>query len=557
MLVSIFKKRTLQKKIFIICILISLIPLCVLGLLYMIHTKNTLSSRERIVLTDTLKQENLALDSKLNSYEDAINYICWHEPLRQAMSSTYESNYEMFLFYRDTLRPLMSTVKALYGDINNIVLYTDLDIYSDAGTLQPISLIEQQPWFEKVSSSSVLVVVESEEKRFSLVYQIYGVERNNVILKMDIDYDSFFASFVSLYEDYYRLSVTDKSGMLIYQYATPDMQEYITAGEVPQASTRELLEEQITNNYTDWEITIARPTDVVYAPISSFLAIFYIAMSFCTICIIGLGLYMSRSIVQPLIKLQKSMRKIEGGNFRVEVNVDSNDEIGQLANDFNHMAKQIDYLINEVFAVKIQQQEQEMLALQAQINPHFLYNSLSLINSKAILSNQKEIAQMAQYLSTFYRTSLNRGKSIISVREELENIRSYIDIQLLLHSRSFRVEFEIDEKIYQYTMQKLLLQPLVENAILHGLDHARNKEKLLSISGFLLGDTLVFRVADNGSGIIPHELENILSKDAKGYGIKNIHQRIQIMYGSQYGLSYQSVINEGTVVTLTLPQILK
>ena len=229
------------------------------------------------------------------------------------------------------------------------------------------------------------------------------------------------------------------------------------------------------------------------------------------------------------------MRKIEGGNYSVEVNVDSNDEIGQLANDFNHMAKQIDYLINEVFTVKIQQQEQEMLALQAQINPHFLYNSLS----------------------SFYRTSLNRGKSIISVREELENIRSYIDIQLLLHSRSFRVEYEIDEKIYRYTMQKLLLQPLVENAILHGLDHTRNKEKLLSVSGFLLGDTLVFRVADNGSGITPRELENILSKDAKGYGIKNIHQRIQIMYGSQYGLSYQSVINEGTVVTLTLPQILE
>ena len=396
MLVSIFKKRTLQKKIFIICILISFIPLCVLGLLYMIHTKNTLSSRERIVLTDTLKQENLALDSKLNSYEDAINYICWYEPLRQAMSSTYESNYEMFLLYRDTIRPLMSTVKALYSDINNIVLYTDLDVYPDVASLQPLSLIEQQPWFEKVSSSSVLVVVESEEKRFSLVYQMYGVDRNNVILKLDIDYDSFFASFVSLYEDYYRLTVTDKSGMLVYQYATPDMQEYITAGEVPQASTRELIEEQITNNYTDWEITIARPTDVVYAPISSFLTIFYIAMAFCIICIICLGLYMSQSIVKPLIKLQKSMRKIEGGNYSVEVNVDSNDEIGQLANDFNHMAKQIDYLINEVFTVKIQQQEQEMLALQAQINPHFLYNSLSLINSKAILCNQKEIAQMAQ-----------------------------------------------------------------------------------------------------------------------------------------------------------------
>lgn len=552
------KKTTLQKKIFVFCMLISLVPICILGIFCVIYTKDALISREEIALTDTLKQENTVLDSKLNSYEDAVNYICWNEQLKQAMCSSYDSNYEMYLLYRDTVQPLLWNVKSLYSDVTEVVLYTDMEVFPKPGTLQPIHMIESFSWYEQANENyNVFAVASPEERKLSFICRIYGTGRNTVIVKMDIDYDSFFSSFSTLYEKYYSLKITDKNKEVIYQFMTDDMQEYVEGSEKEQVSGNKLLEKKIINSYMDWEITIARPTDVVYAPVSSFATFFFLILLTCLICVFILSLYMSRSIVRPLKKLQKSIQKVESGNYSVVVDVDSNDEIGQLADDFNHMTKQIEYMINEVLTVKLQQKEQELLALQSQINPHFFYNSLSLINSKAILCNQKEIAQMVQYLSTFYRTSLSKGKSVISLKEELENVRAYIDIQLLMHSNSFRVEYEIDERIYPYMTQKLILQPLVENAILHGLDHIRKEEKLLSVSGRLSEDIIVFQIADNGVGIALSDLETLLTKDTKGYGIKNVHKRIQMRYGPQYGLSYQSVPNEGTVVTLVFPKTLE
>ena len=144
------------------------------------------------------------------------------------------------------------------------------------------------------------------------------------------------------------------------------------------------------------------------------------------------------------------------------------------------MTKQIEFLISQVYLVKIQQKEQELLALQSQINPHFLHNSLSLINSKAILCNQPEIANMAQYLSTFYRTSLNNGKNIITVKEEVDNIRSYINIQLAMHSQGFCVEYDFDEKIYQYKMQKLLLPESVMPSSVLGITRPNVSLQLLN-----------------------------------------------------------------------------
>lgn len=552
---AISKKTTLQKKVFVFGMLISLVPICILGIFCVIHTKDALISREEIALTDTLKQENLVLDSKLNSYEDAMNYICWNEQLKLAMNGVYDGNYEMYLMYRDTIQPLFTNVKSLYSDVTNIILYTDLNVFPKLDTLQPIDKISSFPWYEQaMGSHSVFVVVSPEERNFSYVCRIFGTGKNTVIVKMDIDYNSFFSSFATLYENYYSLVIMDENKEQLYRFMTTDMQEYIACSKNEATSENKLLEKKIINSYTDWEITIARPTNVVYAPISSFLMFFLLILLLCLICVIFLSLYMSRSIVRPLKKLQKSIQKVESGNYSVVVDADSNDEIGQLADDFNHMAKKIEYMINEVLMVKIQQKEQELLALQSQINPHFFYNSLSLINSKAILCEQKEIAQMAQYLSSFYRTSLSNGQSIISVKEELENIKAYIDIQLLMHSNSFRVEYEIDEEVYSYMTQKLILQPLVENAILHGLDHARKREKRLFISGYLSDDTIVFRIEDNGIGIALPDLEELLIKDTKGYGIKNVHRRIQMRYGPQYGLSYKSALNEGTVVTLVIPQ---
>jgi two-component system, sensor histidine kinase YesM len=163
---------------------------------------------------------------------------------------------------------------------------------------------------------------------------------------------------------------------------------------------------------------------------------------------------------------------------------------------------------------------------------------------------------MAQLLSTFYRTTLNRGKNTISVREELENTTSYIQIQRMMHSDSFDVLCEVDEGILDYTMLNLLLQPLVENAINHGIDHKESPGKgVLSITAKQSENDLIFKVCDNGCGMEPEVLKTILTTKTKGYGVQNVHHRVQLTYGTEYGLSYTSKLREGTTVTLTIPKV--
>ena len=153
------------------------------------------------------------------------------------------------------------------------------------------------------------------------------------------------------------------------------------------------------------------------------------------------------------------MKATETGNLGMVIENDSTDEIGDLINGYNSMSKRLDETVNEVYQSKIKEKEYEMRALQAQINPHFLYNSLSMINWKALEAEQEDISRITLSLSTFYRTALNKGKNILLVKDEIANIKSYLDIQLAMHDNSFDVVYDIDDSILKYETLNLILQP--------------------------------------------------------------------------------------------------
>ena len=273
----------------------------------------------------------------------------------------------------------------------------------------------------------------------------------------------------------------------------------------------------------------------------------------CIILIFLISTLLSKIIVSPIEKLSASMEQVEQGNYEIEIVPDSTDEVGQLISSFQKMVCTINNLVNEVLFSKIRQQKYEIEILQSQINPHFLYNSLSLINSKAIIAGQNDISQMARLLSTFYRTMLNKGKQITTIASELENTKSYIAIQQMMHSQSFDVVYDIDENILEYPIPNLLLQPLAENAIIHGLDHRELPGKaILSISCYQESQDIIFKVMDNGCGMSDEECEQILTKDSKGYGVKNVHQRIQLYYGEEYGLVFHSTKGMGTYALIKI-----
>ena len=191
--------------------------------------------------------------------------------------------------------------------------------------------------------------------------------------------------------------------------------------------------------------------------------------------------------------------------------------------------------------------------LQAQLNPHFLYNTLSFINWSALKAGEKEIAKISRDISSFYRTALNSGKATTTVEEELINAQSYISIQLALHNNSFDAEYEIGEDCRPCQIICNILQPLIENALEHGIDKKRDGRGVLRIFARKEGEKLVLAVTDNGPGFAGNEEKRAINQESKGYGLKNVNDRIRIFYGDDYGIEIYSNAGEDTRIQIRIP----
>lgn len=265
----------------------------------------------------------------------------------------------------------------------------------------------------------------------------------------------------------------------------------------------------------------------------------------------------SHTMIKRIYHLNKLMKQVQYGNMQLDIRSENRDEIGELTNRFGSMLFRINELVTEVYQNKIIQKEAEFKALQAQINPHFLYNTLSIINWKSLKIGATDISHVVTTLSRFYRTSLNRGESMTTVRDELQNTQSFVEIQSVMHDHSFDVSYHIDDEVYQYDTVNLSIQPLVENAIMHGIDQKQNGRGQLIITVRAHKEWIEFVVEDNGPGIPKEIQDDILIKQSKGYGLKNVNERIKLVFGEEYGITVFSEYGQGTAMIMTIPKYRK
>lgn len=236
---------------------------------------------------------------------------------------------------------------------------------------------------------------------------------------------------------------------------------------------------------------------------------------------------------------------ISGGNLDHPCYTEDTDEIGVVTNSLGRMTERLNDTINQVYKIEIEKKATELKALQAMIHPHFLYNTLSSIKWKALEKGEDEISDITGLLAKFYRTSLNSGNQITTVERELENIRAYVKIQQMTKENRFQVCYDIDERGLSCKMLNFLLQPIVENAIEHGISYIEEEGTgIVRIEFRRDRETLYFSVSNSGPVMDVELLEEILNKPGKGYGIYNIQQRIAISYGEGYGLSVR-ITDEG------------
>ena len=319
---------------------------------------------------------------------------------------------------------------------------------------------------------------------------------------------------------------------------------------------------KIASQYTGWE-TIGVFPESESLQVIKYTRYYSLIVSIIALIIAGvLVIIFTKSIIKPIFKLKKLMKKAQEGDLTVSFNTKYNDEIGELGNSFNTMVKEINNLINLVQIEEKNKRIAEMNVLQAQIKPHFIYNTLDTIRWMAEEHNEKDIVEIIEAFTNLLRISLSKGREIISVKEELNHMQSYLTIQKIRYEDKLDYEIQFEEKILNYKLIKLILQPLVENAIYHGIKEKRGKGKIL-ITGEIEGDLLCFTVKDNGKGI-EEELLNKINKmlvnsnekeNEIGYGIFNVNERIRLTYGEKYGLIYKSTYGKGTIVQVRHPII--
>ena len=559
----------IRKKLILTYLVVSIVPITILGLLCYRETKDLLLEKERYKQEESLQQVISSLDNQIQVYNNLSDYIVFNQTIKQVINYDYQNYYDMYEKYTNLLDPSLAALKYFHNDVKRVTIYTENTTVEHDTTIAPLENIKNFKWYQKVCENAGILWFVDEGGNAFLARQLpkdTGVLVEGV-LYIDVNYKKLFEPMENLVDSNYGICVMDQTGTPLYE---KNMFEQKYKGDILGAKTllsfdkgekKELKAQyQISKDIIEscgWTLYLYKPMKIISTSAKSIAWTVVFVAGICIFIVIAVGYAMSYLLFHRLEKLTENMEQVENGNINVWISSDSDDEIGELIRSFEKMIGKIQFLIQEVYQNQITLKEFEMKALQAQINPHFLYNSLSVINWKALAANEKEISKLTLLLSSFYRTTLNKGNNTITVRDELKNMDSYLEIQLIMHDYSFDIVRDIDSVILEHQMPNLILQPIVENAIGHGIDLKEEGRGCLTISGRQKEKTFLFTIEDNGVGIDEETIQTILTFHTKGYGIKNVNERIGLMYGEDYGLKIESKVGQGTKVVVELPNCLK
>ncbi len=430
------------------------------------------------------------------------------------------------------------------ANINKISVYTDSGLPEVGDMLLGERRIHNKTWYDKSRESHGIKWFYEDGSFFATCEFIdlwdTGYEHIGTVL---IEVNSGVFGLQNSFEDeviyHYKIETVD--GQLLYSDNSIDENEcknYFSKSKISDKGF-------VMNLYC--------PKDNMHDYLGNVYAVMILILVLCIAAIGALGVLFSNMMTVNIRKLSQAMNEIGNGNFDVEINVNSQDEIGVIAKQLRKMLDDLKETIQKLYEIKIEKQKQEITTLQSQINPHFLYNILSTIKWTAIEESADNTADIVGMLADFYRTGLNRGETFISIKDEILNVKAYVNMELIIHDYDFEVEYELDERMYEYKCISFILQPIVENAIFHGIKGQKDANSGKVIVSSYVGENIEISICDNGAGMSEEIKKEVLLKEGKGYGLANIQRRIKLIHGDKYGLDIIS--NEGgTCVKVVLPK---
>lgn len=553
-----FNSMKYRHKLTILLVIASLVPMTVLALYSHSRMSNLIRKNEMEDMYTSLVQTREGIDNQIEVYTNLINYLTYSPDIEDVVEDKNMDNYLAYERYTEVVDPLLTVPKSYHDAIHQIQLFAESIKVRHGYTLIPLEEMEKEWWSDKLGNEiQVQWLVNSEEPEIAAVRKIYRQKELEAALCVTLDYEKILQSFQTIISSETGGMIVDDAGNILYR------KENIKDIELPeQTESAELLKEirekfayvSCRSQECGWNYYLYKPQEVISASVSQLLLSEIPLILVCVIIILCVGMIFSRLFTRRIEQLTKNMDQVNHGSREVTVYSDSEDEIGILIRSFRRMMDELNRLIEEVYENKIALKEFELKALTAQINPHFLYNSLSIINWMAIRSHQKDISKVTLALSTFYRTALSKGEDMVTVENCIRNIEAYLEIQLVMHDNDFRVEWEIDPEVKGEIVPKLVVQPVVENALEHGLDMKEDGEKVLKLFFVQDGKNVVIVIEDNGPGMTQEKAESLVTYQAEGYGLKNVNDRICLLYGEEYKIRILSRQKEGTRVEIRIPK---
>lgn len=577
--------KSIQSAMMVSFSVLVIIAVLIFLMIAMTFTNNTIFENSVNYMSQIIRQVNYDIDSYIDYMENISRVIANSSDVPRYLfdeKQTEEEREEE----RQRILTQFDTIKESRNDIYNIAAVGDngTAIVNDGSEgLNEFIDIRQQEWYQAalnsengiaVSSSHVQNVIRSSYKwviTLSRALTNNQTGKREGVFFVDLNYSAIsdLCNNNSIGNKGYIFILDEKGRMiyhpkqqLIYGGLMEEKIEDIMAAEGSSLITGDGEERKLytfsKSEKTGWIVVGAayvtdltknnRPAQMLYL----------LAASAILLGVILISSIISREITKPIRRLKDSMSMVERGKFeKANVVITASNEIGTLSKSFNAMTERIQALMEQNVYEQKQKRKSEMKALQAQINPHFLYNTLDSIIWMSEAGHNEEVVLMTSALAKLLRQSISNDREQIRLAEEIEYVRSYLTIQKMRYKDKLEYSIDVDERIMNVQIIKFALQPLVENAIYHGLKYKQTKGNL-DIRGYRKGNRICLTVADDGAGMSEEELSRIFEPKEKkeksnGVGVPNVQKRIQLYYGAEYGISYISRKGEGTVATITIP----
>ena len=583
-IISIYKNSSIKRKLLLVLYILITIPLIIVGTMSYNISSKAIETKAVEYSHDMLSIIRYRLIGLLNSLEYISQDLMYNQNIYQVVIKKSFSSDRIYIYEQHQM---------VVGDLKQLLLARDelksacivsfngLSFYAD-NNKDKMSIMEQidvidmlakarqmhgrPQWYlnnkEGIENVFLIRTISNREDYSETGFMVLGIKKSYLS-----------DAFTNLESDYIKnLAVIDEENQMVF--ASSDESEKIisTIGYPKETDGYEfdyknnVLKAYISLDNPKWRIVTYIPLSNLYEEVYNLRSKIIWVCVFVFIAISLLGWLAAKDIINPIMDLVKKMKHLQSGETTARVIVDRQDELGYLGQAYNKMVDDMSYLMNSIYREQITRKDAELKALQSQMNPHFLFNTLESINWMAQIRNIPEISDTVSNLSSLIEAGIGRDSKLITLQEEFSYIDQYVAIiKRRLEDRLNLIE-EIEDSVLQVQIPRLLIQPIVENAVYHGIEQVRRKGEI-ALKATSSEGRLVITIYDNGAGIPSEELTKLrdrlamnddeyfkmIGKKGKSVGIENVNRRIKLFYGQEYGLQIESEEGQFTMITVTIP----